>query len=153
VKRNSNPFPSVYYVYMHQCLYDRKPLYIGHGTGDRAWQINNRDKDHKNHYNDMLFEGYTPDDWVRIVVKGLTKADACEMERKLIAEHRPSFNKIQGEKLLKVTPEILEEAFNLREMNFSYAAIADTLNLATMTIHRAMHGKSPALEAVLERQI
>lgn len=96
--------------------------------------------------------GYTPDEWVDIVKKGLTKEEACEVERKYIKTFKPEYNKIQGAKLLKVTPEILEEANKLREEGWSYQKIADNFDLSTMTIHRAMNGKSPALEEILERQ-
>jgi DNA invertase Pin-like site-specific DNA recombinase len=96
--------------------------------------------------------GYTPDHWVEIVDRGLTKEEACALERLYIKKYKPEYNKIQGASLLKVTPEILEEANTLRNAGWSYQKIADNFDLATMTIHRAMNGKSPALEEIIERQ-
>lgn len=158
----TNPFPSSYeepkkyYVYAH---IDRRSnggdiIYIGHGCGGRAWlsTVPFRDEAHADKLKEFEDRGETPDEWVKILKKRLTKQEACEYERSQIKLKKPAFNKIQGASLLKVTPELLEEAFQLREKGLSYSAIAEELALATMTIHRAMNGKSPALEEVLERR-
>ena len=152
----NNPFPSSYYVYKHIDRWDRGGtiIYVGHGTGARAWTCNlpHRDEEHAKALHEFMQRGEIPSDWVQIEKKGLTKQEACELERRLIRMFRPRFNKVQGAALLKVTPELLEQAFELREKGLSYSKIAEELALGTMTIHRAMAGKSPALEEILERQ-
>lgn len=155
-KSNSNPFPSVprYYVYFHRDPQTHEIVYVGHGCGARAWLSNEpfRSVLHSEYLGMLENTGYTPDTWVEIVDKGLTKEDACVLERRYIKKYKPEYNKIQGASLLKVTPEILEEAHTLRNSGWSYRKIADNFDLATMTIHRAMNGKNPALEEILERQ-
>lgn len=111
-----------------------------------------RSEEHASFLSGLERRGEIPSDWVRIEKKGLTKPEACEYERSLIRMKKPVFNKVQGAALLKVTPELLEQAFELREKGLSYSAIAEELAVSTMTIHRAMSGKSPALEEILERQ-
>lgn len=145
---------SRYYVYWHTDPNTLEVVYVGHGCGHRAW-VNDppfRDELHSEYLNNLQEKGYTPDQWVKIAQRGLNKEQACFYERSDIKAFKPRFNKIQGAKLLKVTPEILKEAFDLREQGWSYQRIADNFDLATMTIHRAMSGKSPALEEILERQ-
>lgn len=152
----SSPFPSIpkYYVYWHIDPETKSVVYVGHGCGHRAWLSTEpfRDYMHAEYLGMLENTGFTPDEWVRIVQRNLTKEQACAIERNDIKFLKPTYNKIQGEKLLKVTPEILKEANKLREQGWSYQKIADSFDLATMTIHRAMNGGSPALEEVLERE-
>ena len=149
----TNPFFSVYYVYYHVDPETNETVYVGHGRGPRAWFTNEpfRSPLHAEYLGMLENTGYTADEWVVIAHKGLTKEEACKIEREEIKLLKPEYNKIQGAALLKVTPEILQEAFELREQGWSYKKIADSFDLATMTIHRAMNGKSPALEEILER--
>lgn len=141
------------YVYQHIDPFTGHIVYVGHGTGHRAWVYTKRlrDQEHTNFLKDLERKGFTPNDWVIIVDKNLSKETACELERTLIKFYKPIFNKIQGASLLKVTPKILQEAFELREKGWSFSKIAENFDLATMTIHRAMNGKSPALEEIIER--
>jgi len=154
----NNPFPTVYeekkyYVYWHRDPTNLKILYVGYGSSSRAWMYTTpfRSQEHTEYLENLYLNNYLPDDWVVVVQRGLTKFEAMQIEREQIKLHNPIFNKIAGESILKVTPEILEKACDLRAEGLSYSAIADRLNLSTMTIHRAMAGKSPALEAVLAR--
>lgn len=152
-----NPFPSIYeeryYVYCHTDPNTKEIVYVGHGCGARAWISDPpfRSELHCEWLSIQEKMGYNPSKWVRILHENLFKTKACEIERRLIKFYKPRYNKIQGAALLKVSPEILEEAFSLRSTGLTYSEIAKTLNLATMTIHRAMKGKSPALEEILER--
>lgn len=126
-------------------------MYIGHGKAERAWAVSNRDPEHLKHLEYLISTGYHPGDWVKILAKGLLKETACEFERDLIHSTRPRYNKVQGEKLLKVTPEMIKQACFLRDSGLSYDDIAKAVNVSTMTIHRAMNKKIPALEAIFAR--
>lgn len=152
----TNPFHSVprYYVYQHVDPETKNVVYVGHGCSARAWLSSEpfRSCLHSEYLGMLENTGYTADEWVKIIAKNITKEEACQLERDLIKKMKPEYNKIQGASLLKVTPEILKEAFELREQGWSYKKIADNFDLATMTIHRAMSGKSPALEEILERR-
>lgn len=143
-----------YYVYWHVDPENLEVVYVGHGCGHRAWLSDPpfRDELHSEYLGMLENTGYTPDQWVRIAQRSLTKEQACTIERCDIKAFKPRYNKIQGANLLKVTPELLEEAFKLREEGWSYSKIAESMDLSTMTIHRAMNGGSPALEELLERQ-
>lgn len=154
-----NPFPSSYeakryYVYFHYDQAVNEVLYVGHGTGPRAWVMNYplRSAEHAKFLKDLETRGDIPADWVVIQDRNLSKKDACSIERKYIKKYKPRFNKIQGEKLLKVTPDLLKQAFSLRTKGYSYSKIANALNLGVMTVHSSMNGKSISLEEILERQ-
>jgi hypothetical protein len=142
-----------FYVYLHEDPETNEILYIGHGWKHRAWLCDYpfRSEEHADYLQELHGKGFNPSNWVFIEREGLTKEEACFHEREAIKNLKPRFNKIQGEKLLKVTPELLIEAQELREQGWTYLDIANKFNLAAMTIHRAIKGKSPALEAVIER--
>ncbi len=154
LKNNPFPTPPRYYVYLHRDPETFQIVYAGHGCGARAWLSNEpfRSPLHAEYLGMLENAGYSPNEWVDIVKNRLTKEEACALERDYIKTYKPEYNKIQGAALLKVTPEILEEAFNLREEGWSYKKIAENFDVATMTIHRAMNGKSPALEEIIERK-
>lgn len=143
-----------YYVYSHIDPDTEEIIYIGHGWKHRAWLMDEpfRSREHADYLAYLHEAGYNPFDWVHIEDQGLGKGEACELERGLIKHYKPRFNKIQGAKLLKVSPEILKEAFDLRNSGWTFKQIAENFDLSTMTIHRAMNGKCPALEELLERQ-
>lgn len=143
----------MFYVYSHKDPETNEIKYIGHGRRGRAWYFSTttRSAYHYKYLTDLENKGYDPSDWVSFNARYLSKDEACSLERKLIKELKPEFNKIQGEKTLKVTPESLKQAFLLRKGGKSFSEIASELNVSTMTIHRAMSGKSPALEEILER--
>ena len=52
------------------------------------------------------------------------------------------FNKPQGARILKFTPEVQEQAIELRKEGLSYKGIGDVLGLATMTIYRGLTGET-----------
>jgi hypothetical protein len=86
IRMQSNPTD---YVYIH--VHPQRPnelVYVGRGSGSRAWSIGGRKKqDHRVWLREWAALGYSPDKWVRIVHQGLTPAQAIEKERKLIAFH------------------------------------------------------------------
>lgn len=152
----NNPFPSIprYYVYFHRDPETSEVQYVGHGCGARAWLSNEpfRSYLHSEYLGMLENTGFTPDEWVDVVKKGLTKEEACEQERRFIKELKPTYNKIQGAALLEFTPALLAEAIGLRDLGWSYQKIADHFGMSTMTVHRSINGGSPALEEILERQ-
>lgn len=141
---------SNYYVYQHIDPETDEVIYIGRGSGSRAWMYVHpfRSEEHSEYLEDLVDRGYLPSDWVRIESRRLTKDESVLMEKKFLAEFRPRFNKIPGLKLLKITEEILKTAFELREKGWSYDKIAKEVGLNTMTLHRGMNQKIPALEAL-----
>ena len=77
------------YVYVH--VHPRRPeevVYVGRGSGSRAWSIGGRKtQDHRVWLREWAALGYSPDQWVRIVHRRLTPAQAIEKEKELIAFH------------------------------------------------------------------
>jgi hypothetical protein len=76
---------SNYYVYQHKL--DGQIVYIGSGYGGRAWQQVSRRPDHREHMLNQL--PYLNVEFTRI---GLSKLDALEIEKILIAQHKPKYN-------------------------------------------------------------
>lgn len=144
-----------HYVYHHLDPETKEVVYVGHGCGARAWLGHTpfRDELHAEYLGMLESTGYTPDEWVRIVYKNLPKTEACNLERRDIKILKPRYNKIQGSKLLKFTPDLYQTAVVMRAEGASYATIAKELGLSTMVIHRGLNGKNPALEELLERTI
>ncbi len=143
-----------HYVYRHVCPVTYETIYIGHGCGARAWMydVPFRAADHAEYLNEMVGLGFLPSDWVEILARGLGKNAAYLLEQNYIEQQKPRFNKTAGPALLKVTHEMLKLAQTLREQhNMSYENIAKALNVSTMTIHRAINGKTKSLEDIIER--
>src|SRR5271155_2664782 len=99
-RMKSNPTD---YVYVH--VHPRRPdqvVYVGRGSGSRAWSIGGRKtQDHRVWLREWAALRYSPDQWVRIIHRGLTPAEAAEKEKKLIAFHvkrGDSLFNIQGNK-------------------------------------------------------
>jgi len=91
------------YVYVHvHPQRTNEVVYVGRGSGSRAWSIGGRKtQDHRVWLRELAALRYSPDQWVRIVHRGLTPAQAVEKETKLIAFHikrGDSLFNIQGNK-------------------------------------------------------
>ena len=78
--------------------------------------------------------------------KNLSKDQALEEERQLIDTLKPLFNKKQGLKNLKITEDNYHAALARRDDGMSYSAIAQELGLSTMTVYRALNGKTKNVE-------
>lgn len=161
LKNELSPFPSQYvnYVYFHVDPITNEIVYIGHGTNERAWRCTSspscddknyghRSKEHATWCQNLIIEGFTPNDWVFIESILMDKSSACLREQKLIRKHLPRFNKPSGAKIMLVTPGIVQYAKERREQGISYKDIANECGLATMTIHRALAGKTKNLESM-----
>lgn len=156
---SDNPFPSVpkYYVYQHVDPITHVIVYVGHGSGGRAWQCGSshsplRSKDHCEWSDNLLNKGYTPDDWVILEHKNLPKDEAKRFERMLIRELKPIFNKDIRSKSLKFTPDIYRQALSLREQGFTYKTIGEKVGLSTMVIHRGLNKLPISLEIALGQE-
>jgi len=147
---------SIYYVYVHYDPVTSKPVYVGMGQKGRAWAITNsggsnaayghRCKEHYHWFLQCEEKGYTLDELVSIESKNLSKDQALEEERQLIDTLKPLFNKKQGLKNLKITEDNYHAALAMRDDGMSYSAIAQELGLSTMTVYRALNGKTKNVE-------
>lgn len=81
---------NIYYVYEH---YDQGELvYVGKGTGGRiVATTRNANKNHNEFVKDRLNSGDLS--FAKFVATGLTEAEALDVERKLIQERQPRYNK------------------------------------------------------------
>lgn len=81
------------YVYLHKD--DGVIVYVGSGTGGRAWSCKGTDRrnpDHKEWIENCILDGI---DFVQIVGTRMSESDARELEKRLITAHQPRFN-IEG---------------------------------------------------------
>lgn len=137
----------IYYVYKHVDPRTDELLYIGHGCRGRAWTHGSdksvlRSQEHLAHLESMIFDGFIPTDWVYIIHSGITKSDACSLEQEYIRSSQPTYNKPQGKHLLKLTPEQFVMCQTMREDGAFYHVIADEIGVSTMTVYRALNGKT-----------
>jgi hypothetical protein len=77
------------YVYVH--VHPRRPaevVYVGRGSAGRAWSFARRSHDHLVWLREWQALGYTADQWVRILHRGLTPQQADKKEKEAIAFHK-----------------------------------------------------------------
>jgi DNA-directed RNA polymerase specialized sigma subunit len=86
----------------------------------------------------MMDVGYTPDEWVQIISKRLTKESARNFEQQLIKKYNPRFNKRMGS-LPKLSNDDRAWAQFLYGNGVSYKKIGEALNVSTMTVWRSLH--------------
>ena len=82
---------NIYYVYQHK--ENGSVVYIGKGKYDRAWSCRRSNPEHA-----LWLESQYPDLDVAIVEKGLSEKEALYLEKKMIQELQPRFNKFYTEK-------------------------------------------------------
>jgi hypothetical protein len=126
-------YQSLYYVYIHQCPVTGHILYIGHGTGARAWnyrEYSSRSVEHEAYLTKLFSDGFLPTDWVTIYAKGMSKPLAIQLEFDLIKLHNPKFNKTHkpsykaSNKISKTGVDICRFAYMLHNMGYGYRRIA-----------------------------
>lgn len=136
-----------FYVYYHVEPSSREIVYIGKGTGGRAWDVTRSRGEHKEHQEWMMSlmdEGFVPSDWVVIFKKGLSEKEAFKEERELLNETGPvKFNRQAGEKQhqAKMSNEQALEAFELREKGLTHAEIANLYGVSRSAISMLLSGK------------
>jgi hypothetical protein len=93
---------NIFYVYKHVDPLYNMVVYIGKGCHGRAWDVTrcrNEHKEHQSWMKELCTLGYTPDDWVEIVQKGMSEKEALDLEHKLINTFGcPVYNRQSGEK-------------------------------------------------------
>lgn len=90
-----------YYVYTHHDPETHELMYIGKGSGGRAWDVTrcrNENPGHQKWMICLLENGYIPTDWVSIESKNLTEEQARNRELQLIHSNPSRFNRQSGEK-------------------------------------------------------
>ena len=140
-------YQQVYYVYFHTDPDTQEVMYIGFGTGERAWigRCNNRNNsEHVEWLASQQAKLRTPDEYVSIEFKSFDKNEALAKERELIEDLAPKFNYTgKWEWCMVLNEEQLKSARYLRdETGLSYKAIATEIGVSTMTIYRALNGQT-----------
>jgi hypothetical protein len=143
-----------YYVYKHICPKTKEVVYVGYGSYGRAWNCGGgktplRSQEHHEWMVGLLCEGFTPDQWIEIVKRNLSREEARADELLNIHEIKPRFNKSIRYTGLKFTPDKYFEAKKLREEGKTFNEIAEIIGLSAMTIHRGLSGKSISLEVAI----
>ncbi len=141
------------YLYLHVDPKTQSVVYIGKGTGGRAWDCAYTSRGNKQHQAwmvSLLEQGYTPADFVAVLEQNLNEIEAQTRERELIEQHlksgSPLFNLMQrGQtKQTKLSLEALKQARLLREQGLSYKKIGDQLSVGAMLIYDALNGRTKA---------
>lgn len=144
---NSLPNDLFHYVYEHVDPRTGELLYVGHGSRGRAWTHGSdktvlRSQEHLAHLESMTQDGFVASEWVNILIQGISKSDACLKEQELIRQLKPLYNKPQGKKALKLTPEQYTLCLQMRQDGLFYYQIADEMGVSTMTIYRALNNQT-----------
>lgn len=138
-------FNDYHYIYQHVDPVTKEIVYVGSGSGQRAWMMRNsgglgpryghRSPEHYKWFRALEHSGYTLLDIVVILEKQLNKEEATKKERKLVLTIKPRYNRQKGPNSM-VDPTRVKEAVQLRELGLSYSQIAAKLNIAPMTAWR-----------------
>lgn len=144
---NLLPTDYIYYVYKHIDPRTDELIYIGHGCRGRAWTHGSdksvlRSQEHLAHLESMTADGFHAGDWVHIMYSVLPKSDACKVEQEYIRDYHPTYNKPQGKANLKLTPEQFTLCQEMRNEGMFYHSIAEEIGVSTMTVYRALNGKT-----------
>lgn len=140
---------SIYYVYEHVDPRSGEIVYIGMGSGGRAWDVSRDRNHHKNHLSwmkELMFDGYIPSDWVNILAKNLDQISAREKEVNEIHNHgnRTRFNRQSGERQhqAKLTDKQALEVFTLKTQGFTHKEIAKKFGVSRPAISMILSGKN-----------
>lgn len=93
---------NVYYVYLHTDPSTKEVVYVGKGTGGRAWDVTRARGGHREHQawmQRLMVEGYIPSDWVTVLGKSLTQEQAFSLEKQYLYDYgHVKFNRYSGER-------------------------------------------------------
>ena len=127
-----------YYVYVYKEGADI--VYVGMGQNHRAWNcgyMKGETEERQAWKKEQMTKGKLPCDWVTVVERGLSKAEAKELEEFMIAEIKPKLNRHHNPNYdHRRTPLDLNKIKQLRKAGVSYAQIALKLGVSTMTVYR-----------------
>ncbi len=145
-----------FYVYTHFDPITGEIRYVGAGSKGRAWvcygggdgKEGSRTNEHAKWMNSLIDLGYTPDEFVMIILKNETRKVALAFERKEIVRLKAHgcvlFNRTYGLKIASLSAMRLAQAKHLRSIGLSYKDVATNVKSSTMTIWRALNGKTKA---------
>jgi hypothetical protein len=92
----------IYYVYLHCDPVSNEIVYVGKGCYGRAWDVTRNRVGHPEHLawlKQLSAKGYLPSDWVEIISKNLSEAEAFSLEKQtlhMVGTRR--FNRQSGER-------------------------------------------------------
>lgn len=137
----------LYYLCEHIDPDTGEVVYIGIGTGSRAWATgtssgSHRYKDHSEWISNLYEQGYTMGDIVKVTHTLLTKDHALEIELQMIKSFKPKFNRL-GNPDMFVCKSFSEEqaltALELFEEGYRYYEIP--VYLGIKSTNRSVTGK------------
>jgi len=134
------------------------------GTGARAYSFGsvkdnstvrygNRDQNHSAYLHELINKGYLPHEWITFVHRNLSRTQALSLEKILIKEQKPRFNKKHGLSILKFNTNDLHIMFKLREEGRLYHEIASKMGCSVMTTYRILNNKNPRYKELLDGRI
>jgi len=127
----------LYYLYQHVDPDSGEIVYVGIGTGSRAWATgtssgSHRGEEHSAWINELYKTGYTMGDISKIVITLLSKIEALSIEDEYIKKLKPRFNKLGNPDLFlnkKFNEAEALEAYDLFLKGTPYYSIPKILNL------------------------
>lgn len=121
----------IYYIYAHIDPFTKEVIYIGRGTYERAWTYKwnaSRDKEHRLYLEDLTKRGFIATEWVKILLRQLTRAEAVKAERIFITEYLPKYNKDKGAGS-RTDKRLIHWSRALRKQGLSYTEIMKRMKL------------------------
>jgi len=151
----------LYYLYQHVDPDSGEIVYIGMGTGSRAWATGTSSGSHRSPAHSMwisnLYEqGFTMGDIAKVTHTLLTKDHALDLELNLIKEVKPIYNRLGNPDKFyckSFTPDQAILANELFEGGKRYYEIPDILNINSS--NKSVTGKRmvTAGKQILQRTI
>lgn len=147
---------NTYYVYGHYDI-EGDCVYVGMGQKSRAWDVHSGHSKTKPYsqgrivwFKEQLALGRLPGDWVVILHRDLSKADAARLEKEFIVALRPRLNTVHNpdkpHHFRKVTSNQLKEASEMRESGSTWIAVNTAFGYKRGTLEAAMReGRKGAL--------
>jgi hypothetical protein len=119
-----------FYAYLHRDPETREVVYVGKGTGGRAWDVSRNRNGHPDHQEwmySLIAKGYIPSDWVTILLKNLTEEQAFNEEKRFLHENGTTrFNRQSGERnyQAKLTDAQARDIYRRANMGVSHKELA-----------------------------
>ena len=136
-----------YYVYLHVDPKTDEVLYVGKGCGGRAWDVTrNRggSLEHMDYLISLCEEGYTPDDWVKIIHKNISEMEAFNKEKEYLHLNGSlRFNRQCGEKQhqAKITNEDARIIYIACKEGRKHQELADIYGISRSAVSMIASGK------------
>lgn len=136
---------SYQYVYKHIDPRNDECVYVGRGSGQRAWMMRNsgigaryghRSSEHYAWFRELEVLGYHLGQIVSILKHQLSPEEVKYWEKILIEDCRPRFNKMHNPDYSFRDVELVARCKALRVEGLTYEQIGKQLGVATMTAYR-----------------